>query len=55
MEAITYYLVLPILYLVSTLPRPILYLLSDFIFLILYYVIGYRKEVVWKNLKDNAQ
>ncbi len=42
-----YYLViLPI----SLLPFRLLYVLSDFLFLILYYGIGYRKAVVMKNL-----
>lgn len=32
------------------LPFPILYLLSDFIYLIVYYVIGYRKKIVRENI-----
>ncbi len=35
---------------VSILPFRILYIFSDLIFYLLYYVIGYRKEVVMKNL-----
>ena len=38
---------------VSLLPFPILYGLSDFLFVMLYYVIGYRKEVVLKNIKNS--
>lgn len=45
-----YYLVYGFLYLVSLLPFVILYLLSDFIYFLLYYVIGYRKKVVMDNL-----
>lgn len=45
-----YYLVYGILYLVSLLPFFILYLLSDFIYILLYYVFGYRKKVVMNNL-----
>ena len=41
-----YILILPI----SLLPYPLLYLLSDIIFLIMYRLIGYRKEVVFTNL-----
>lgn len=53
MQAIVFYLTLPIIYLISLLPFPILYLLSDFIFVILYYVIGYRRKVVTQNLKNS--
>jgi KDO2-lipid IV(A) lauroyltransferase len=35
----------------SRLPFRVLYGFSDFLFFITYYVIGYRKEIVWKNLK----
>lgn len=34
-------------------PFPVFYLLSDFVFLILYYVIGYRKKVVLQNLQKS--
>lgn len=44
-----YILLLPL----SLLPYPLLYLLSDIIFLIMYRVIGYRKEVVFTNLKNS--
>ena len=49
-SAILYYLVLlP----VSWLPLPALYALSDFIFFIFYSVTGYRKKVVWENLRNS--
>ena len=35
----------------SLLPLPVLYLISDFIYMILYYLAGYRKDVVLKNLQ----
>ncbi|CAN5512522.1 lysophospholipid acyltransferase family protein [soil metagenome] len=38
---------------VSLLPFPVLYLLSDFLFLIFYSVVGYRKKVVFSNLKNS--
>ena len=44
-----YILVLPI----SLLPYPILYLISDIIYLIMCKAIGYRKEVVFINLKNS--
>lgn len=46
-----YYIIFPILYLLSLLPWRILYIISNGIYLLLYYVIGYRKEVVMNNLK----
>lgn len=36
---------------VSLLPFPILYALSDFLYLIFYYVIGYRKKVILGNIQ----
>ncbi len=50
MRLIIYLLVYPILWFISMLPFRLLYLLSDFIYLIVYYVIGYRKKTVRKNL-----
>jgi Kdo2-lipid IVA lauroyltransferase/acyltransferase len=45
-----YHLVYGILYLFSLLPLPILYLFSDLAYFIIYYLIGYRKDVVMQNL-----
>lgn len=45
-----YYIVLGLLYLVSFLPLWVIYRISDFISFILHYVVGYRKEVLMKNL-----
>jgi len=45
-----YYLVYGILYLISLLPFFILYAVSDFFYFITYHIIGYRKDVVMKNL-----
>lgn len=45
-----YYIIYPLLYLLSLLPWFVLYLLSDGIYVLIYYVFGYRKEVVMKNL-----
>jgi Kdo2-lipid IVA lauroyltransferase/acyltransferase len=52
MQALTFYLLYPFIYLVASLPFPLLYKLSDFA----YYVLrlsGYRKEVVLNNLKNS--
>lgn len=35
----------------SRLPLRVLYFFSDFLFLVTYYIIGYRREIVWRNLK----
>ncbi|MFD2514472.1 lysophospholipid acyltransferase family protein [Pontibacter locisalis] len=37
----------------SLLPFPVLYLLSDFLFLLSYHIIGYRKKVVLHNLRNS--
>lgn len=51
MQAIGYFIALPFIYLIALLPFPLLYLLSDGVFILLYYVTGYRKQVVYNNLK----
>lgn len=53
MGALIYYICLPFIYLLSLLPFAVLYVVSDGLYGILYYVIGYRKEVVFKNLKNS--
>lgn len=53
MQAIGFYLLLPFLYLISILPFPVFYLFSDIIFVIVYYVLGYRKKVVTENLRNS--
>lgn len=45
-----YYIIYPLLYLLSLLPWFVLYLISDGIYAIVFYVFGYRKGVVMKNL-----
>lgn len=46
-----YYLVFGLFYLISLLPFFILYGIADFFFVIAYFVIGYRKDVVMSNLR----
>ena len=46
-----YYIIYPLLYLLSLLPFFILYGISNFIAFLLYHIIKYRKEVVFNNLK----
>lgn len=45
-----YYFTYGFLYLISLLPWRILYFISDGFYALTYYIIGYRKEVVMKNL-----
>lgn len=46
-----YYLAYGFLYLISLLPWWVIYLLADGIYVLIYYVFGYRKKVVMDNLK----
>lgn len=46
-----YYLLLFILYPLSLLPLRILYIFSDGVYALLYYVVGYRRQVVAENLR----
>jgi KDO2-lipid IV(A) lauroyltransferase len=50
---VLYYIVFGFLYLVSLLPFFILYGIADFFFVIIYYVIGYRRDVVMRNLRNS--
>ena len=51
MQFVVFILVYPLIWLLSILPMRLLYLLSDFIYVLIYYVFGYRKKVVFGNLK----
>ena len=53
MQALIYYLSLPILYGISLLPFWALHRISDVLFVLIYHVFGYRKEVVWANMKNS--
>lgn len=46
-----YYLLLIVLYPIALLPLRVLYLLSDVFFFVLYYLLDYRKKLVYDNLK----
>jgi KDO2-lipid IV(A) lauroyltransferase len=50
MRFIIYLIAYPFLWCISMLPFRLLYLFSDFIYLIVYYLIGYRKKTVRENL-----
>src|SRR5688572_28952546 len=53
MQALTYYISIPFLYLLSILPFPVFYLVCDGLYFIVYYIIGYRKQVVLQNLRNS--
>jgi KDO2-lipid IV(A) lauroyltransferase len=53
MNAAIYYLSLPFIYAISILPFWWLYRLSDFLFVMLYHLFGYRREIVFENLKNS--
>lgn len=50
MTAILYYLIIKPL---SLLPLPILHLVSDFLYFVIYRIVGYRKKVVFVNLRNS--
>lgn len=50
MQFLVYILAYPILWLISILPFRIFYWLSDFVYFLVYYVIGYRRKTVRENL-----
>lgn len=51
MKRFVFIITYPLLWFISKLPFFVLHLFSDFIFVILFYLVGYRKEVVLQNLK----
>ena len=53
MGAVGFYILLPFIYLISVLPFPVFYLVSDFFFVLMYHLLGYRKKVVYANLKKS--
>jgi KDO2-lipid IV(A) lauroyltransferase len=53
MAAIGYYLFYGINWIITLLPLPVLYIFSDFLYLVLYYVVSYRRNVVATNLKNS--
>ncbi|UKK53534.1 lysophospholipid acyltransferase family protein [Prevotella sp. E2-28] len=51
MKKITYQLLHGMAYAISIFPFGMLYLLADIFFILVYYIVGYRRKVVKKNLK----
>ena len=53
MKGIFFSALIRLLHVFSWLPFPLLYVFSDFLYLIIYYVLGYRKKVVIENLRNS--
>lgn len=51
MKFLIFVLTYPFIWFFSRLPMPVLYVVSDFLFIIIYYIVGYRKNVIFNNLK----
>lgn len=45
-----YYFVRSILYLVSLLPFPVIYVISDIFYAVAFYILKYRRDIVWQNI-----
>lgn len=52
-DILTRVLVIPLVYLISLLPLWILHLKSSAFYVLVYYVLGYRKKVVLQNLRNS--
>ncbi len=50
MQFLIYLLLYPLIWFISILPFRLLYLFSDCIYVVVYYIIGYRKKTVRENL-----
>ena len=50
MQFIAFILIYPLLWMISMLPFRLFYLLSDFFYVIMYHIVGYRKNTVKKNI-----
>ncbi|MBR5892760.1 MAG: lysophospholipid acyltransferase family protein [Bacteroidaceae bacterium] len=53
MSALIFYVVRALWYLMSLLPMKILYFFSDLLFYLIYYIVGYRRKVVRRNLTNS--
>ena len=53
MQKVGFYIFYVFIWVITLLPFCCYYLLSDFVFFIIYHVFGYRKKVVFSNLKNS--
>lgn len=50
MQFIAFILLYPLLWLISILPFRLLYIVSDLVYVLIYYLIGYRRKIVRQNI-----
>jgi KDO2-lipid IV(A) lauroyltransferase len=50
MQFLVFIIAFPLLWIISILPFPVFYIFSDFVYLIVYYIVRYRKKTVRYNL-----
>ncbi|HBS85365.1 MAG: hypothetical protein A2W91_16285 [Bacteroidetes bacterium GWF2_38_335] len=53
MQRISFYLAFAFLWTISLLPMPVLFFFSDLLYIFVYHIVGYRKKVVFKNLRNS--
>lgn len=53
MQLISFYLLFGLIWLFTRLPMRVLYFMSDIVFVLIYYIIPYRKKLVFKNLRNS--
>ena len=51
MQGLVFWLIYPILWLISILPFRLFYMVSDMVYILVYNIIGYRKKTVRENLE----
>lgn len=50
MQLLVFLILYPIIWLISKMPFRVLHLISDMVYVLVYYIIGYRKKIVGQNL-----
>lgn len=53
MKKILYFIADAFLLILAKLPKPVFYLISDFLYVIIFYLVRYRKKTTLKNLKNS--
>lgn len=51
MQLLIFIIIYPAIWLLSRLPMAVLYIISDILYTIIYYIVGYRKKVVFQNIQ----
>jgi len=53
MHALVYIISYPLVFLIANSPMSLVYLFSDFLYIVIYRIVGYRKDVVIENLTNS--